>query len=141
MKNKIIKFITVKKDGVIGDMCMAAITLICVGFLIVRLGEFDNNTLKKIKIDNITKKYILKIESEGYLSAQNENNIINELKRKGFENIRISSNKSEVQYGSDVMLDVTADVPIKTTVLDGFKFKKKIINKEIHSSISSTSKS
>lgn len=117
-------------------ICIAAMTVICL-YVISSTGILNT----KSDVNMIMRKYIIRIESNGYLTADDESELMQELKDIGMTNIDISgSTLSEVEYGETVYLYVKGDISKRVVSLDDIKngiWQDKNIH--IEESLSSTS--
>lgn len=117
-------------------ICITAMTIICM-YAISSTGILNS----KSDVDMIMRKYIIRMESEGYLTAEDETELIQELKDTGMTNIDISgTTRNEVEYGETVYLYVKGDISRKAVTLEDIKngiWQDKNIH--IDESLSSTS--
>lgn len=95
----------------------------------------------KSDVNMIMRKYIIRMESNGYLTADDESELMEELKDVGMTNIDISGTTlSEVEYGETVYLYVKGDISKRVISLGDIKngvWQDKDIH--IEESLSSTS--
>jgi hypothetical protein len=74
--------------------------------------------IKKLEVSQISRKYILKMETEGYLSQENKNQMLLELKNLGIQNVDISGTTTQqVTYGDTIVLKIKGSV--KSNMLAG----------------------
>lgn len=94
-----------------------AITLICL-YNISATGILNS----KSDVNMIMRKYIIRMESEGYLTPEDESGMIEELKACGMTNIDISgTTRNEVEYGETVYLYVKGDISRRVVSLNDIK--------------------
>ena len=104
-----------KKDR--GDTFNSIIpNLICIIVVMVLIALFTSwlsNIDKRQNINQICRKYMLQMETTGYLTSDMEDSLINELTNAGLRNIEIDSktSKSKVEYGNDIDLVVKGAMP------------------------------
>lgn len=117
-------------------ICIMAMTLICL-YNISATGILNS----KSDVNMIMRKYIIRMESEGYLTPEDETELMEELKEAGMTNIDISGTTlSEVEYGETVYLYVKGDISKRVISLGDIKngvWQDKNIH--IDESLSSTS--
>lgn len=117
-------------------ICIMAMAL-CGLYIISTTGILNS----KSDVNMIMRKYIIRMESEGYLTADDESELMEELKDVGMTNIDISGTTlSEVEYGETVYLYVKGDISKRVISLSDIKngvWQDKDIH--IEESLSSTS--
>lgn len=117
-------------------ICIMAMAL-CGLYIISTTGILNS----KSDVNMIMRKYIIRMESEGYLTADDESELMEELKDVGMTNIDISGTTlSEVEYGETVYLYVKGDISKRVISLGDIKngvWQDKDIH--IEESLSSTS--
>lgn len=117
-------------------ICIMAMTIICM-YTISSTGILNS----KSDVNMIMRKYIIRMESNGYLTADDESELMQELKDIGMTNIDISGTTlSEVEYGETVYLYVKGDISKRVVSLEDMKngiWQDKTIH--IEESLSSTS--
>lgn len=117
-------------------ICIMAMAL-CGLYIISTTGILNS----KSDVNMIMRKYIIRMESEGYLTADDESELMEELKDVGMTNIDISGTTlSEVKYGQTVYLYVKGDISKRVISLGDIKngvWQDKDIH--IEESLSSTS--
>lgn len=117
-------------------ICIMAMALICL-YNISSTGILNS----KSDVNMIMRKYIIRMESNGYLTADDESELMEELKDVGMTNIDISGTTlSEVEYGETVYLYVKGDISKRVISLGDIKngvWQEKDIH--IEESLSSTS--
>ena len=96
-----------KKCGNVMDFLTVLITILALSVLFTAYMECTNLMMKKQEIGQISRKYILKMETEGYLTESTKNTLIRELKEAGLQQIELSGTTlSPVAYGDPVCLKV-----------------------------------
>lgn len=117
-------------------ICIMAMAL-CGLYIISTTGILNS----KSDVNMIMRKYIIRMESEGYLTADDESELMEELKDVGMTNIDISGTTlSEVEYGETVYLYLKGDISKRVISLGDIKngvWQDKDIH--IEESLSSTS--
>lgn len=86
----------------------------------------------KAKAETVTRRYMFKIEEDGYLTIENRNEMINKLESKGCKNVSITGTDSKVNYGQDIYINVEYDSVIKEiTFGEGFLPKLVDVTKRV----------
>lgn len=65
------------------------------------------------KAEEISRKYLIKTQQQGYLSSAQKNDLTNKLKSFGCKNISIQAVDNKVKFSDDVGLVVGYDVEVK----------------------------
>lgn len=81
------------------------------------------DTEKYSQIDDIAKKYILIMETEGGMTSTAYTNLLNELSNKTYlKNIQVNYTPYPVSYGSEVKLKITGDISTsRINIIGGLK--------------------
>lgn len=131
-----------KRKGELPEHMIVVFLGILSFFIIILASMNDISAIDKyIEANRVARKYMLKVESSGYLNQDNANKLKNELENLGLSNINLSgTTMTEVNNGEDVYLDIKYDEKVKEIGIDGFniRFKNKIKTVEIP--LSSTAK-
>lgn len=99
--------------------------------------------VKYINLNQICRKYILKMEKDGGLSPSNLTNMQNDLKNSGYtlSDIKITATATgTVEYGDDVTLEVTYNCKYRIRKIDGLMITTSTDIIPMHISKSTTSK-
>lgn len=100
-----------KKQGNIMDFLTILITITAMSFLVTAYLECTNIMMKKMEISQISRKYILKMETDGYLTEPTRNELVRELSEAGLQQIDISGTTLHpVSYGDAIYLKVTGNI-------------------------------
>ncbi len=135
----------VLKNKKMGDIVTSfTMPLLTIVFVSILLFMFLNTT-KQDKIaddlDRMGRKYILQMETDGYLTAGNKNKLISSLESIGVKNISLAGTTMQnVAYGSEIDLMISCDVEVENITMEGFKIKKKIDTVRYSDTWSSTAK-
>lgn len=105
-------------------------TLICIFVItILFLALFLNyaQVVNQNKVERVYRKYLLRMEREGYLTAADKTSLITELEAVGLKNIDLSgTSMTAVGYGNEVRLCISGDLEIdKIEFVDGSPTRKK----------------
>lgn len=89
------------------DMVTIGITILAMTIVVMVYLECTELMIKKMEVSQVSRKYILKMETEGYLSQENKNRMLEELKNLGLQNVDISGTTlNPVFYGDTIMLKI-----------------------------------
>jgi hypothetical protein len=117
----------------IGVLVILAISLAAVNYMGV--------TVKYITANQIARKYMLRIESDGYLSPANQDRLVNELTETGLSSVNLQGTTvSAVGNGGDVFLTIAFDQNIRKLTLEGAVFSFRDVRQRVVITRSSTSK-
>lgn len=144
---KIVKYrklneIFYKKKGSADTTVMVLIAILVMSFVFV---FFISNVVpikKSTDGEAIARKYMLKMEQKGYLTAENKTKMISDFNDIGIDNIDISGTTlNQVNYGDDVYLCISYKYPVKSIVTGkGLIPSFQNVDKTINIKKSSTSK-
>lgn len=130
-----------KYKGTIDQFIIPLVGILAIFILCIATLNYINSTNKYITANQIARKYILKIETYGYLDNNNVNKLKNELSLQGFTNIDLSGTTLvPVGNGEDVYLNIRYDQKIKTVKIDGYNVSFQDEVKRISLTRSSTAK-
>ena len=103
------QFIKKKKEAsIIENMLVALIGIVMMmAFLVIIFGAFSSIS-DKWSMRQVAREYLLIMETEGYLTALDQEALITELEEYGLYNISLSgSTMSEVDYGDRIYLNIS----------------------------------
>ena len=122
MKLIIYKCFTRKK----GDIENIIYSLICITtcFVIITMGiNYIGAAKEYLDANQIARKYLLKMETAGYLSPAVSSELVSEMKDRGFKYIGLSGTTlSKVDYGDDIYLQIAYMQKINVLTINGFNF-------------------
>lgn len=100
-----------KSRGNILDFLSIMLTILAMSILVMAYLECTGLMMKKLEIGQISRKYILKMETDGYLDEQNKERMLKELEEAGMSKIDISGTTLQpVSYGDAVYLKIRGNV-------------------------------
>lgn len=110
-----------KSEGGIEVVIATLIAVLALGFIMIYFISNMVPIINKYKAETVVRKYMLKEEQEGYLTAANTSAMESELKNIGISSMDISGTTlSPVDYGNDVSIDVSYKDNIKSlTITNG----------------------
>lgn len=130
-----------KHKGTVDQFIIPLIGIFAIFVVCIATLNYINSTNKFIVANQICRKYILKIETYGYLDSDNVNKLENELSLQGFTNIDLSGTTLvPVSNGEDVYLNIKYDQTIKNIKIDGYNISLQNEVKRIYLTRSSTAK-
>ena len=113
-----------KRDcGGYADMLYFVIGLVAIVFILLCNMNITTAAAKRSRIELVVHEYIMRMESEGYLSSTEQNELSDALKAAGMPNptIRTGSN-DKVKYGEKVVLSISGDLVTKSYEFDTDRF-------------------
>lgn len=95
-------------------LAMAAMTAITVMYL-TYMSDYD----KRESADQIAREYILKMETQGYLTVEMKDNLITDLGDIGFGHINLQgTTMSKADYGDEIVLIINAVLETKEHIFE-----------------------
>ena len=138
---KLISQILTRRKGNIENIIYS---LICITtcFVIITMGiNYIGAAKEYLDANQIARKYVLKMETAGYLSSAVSIELLQEMHNKGFSNISVAgSTTSRGNFGDDVILQITYMQKIKIINISGFNFTGATMDKPVKITRSSTTK-
>lgn len=96
-----------KESGDMADVFAAGLVIIAATFLVLVFIGFSKSVQMRMHLDNVAKKYLYQMESIGYMTAENESNMIEDFKDYGATvQINDATTMQRVKYGDTVTLDI-----------------------------------
>lgn len=87
-------------------MSILAITIVVMVYL-----QCTELMLLKLEVSQVSRKYILKMETEGYLTPHNQNELLLELKELGLKNVELTGTTLlPVAYGDTIILRIKGNI-------------------------------
>ncbi len=108
-----------KKDsGQIGDYIILGIGILLFTLLIVVFFTNAETVQKKIDINQLSRQYILRMETVGYLTADDRAELTTRLNDIGVTEVSFSGTTlSQVGYGNDIVLEFTGNLHYREITL------------------------
>ena len=129
-----------KKGYIIADIGIPLLTLVFVGIVIISFSIFTKESKRINDLDRLGREYILRMESNGYLSDTNRNTLTQELQAIGANNISIQGTMTPVPYASKINLSISCNFNVEKIKMDGLKVSRGIEKITYSDTWSSTSK-
>ena len=100
-----------KEQGNVLDFLTILLTIMAMSILVMVYLECTNLLMKKLEVGQISRKYILKMETEGYLTEGAKNSLLAELQQAGVRSVDISGTTMvPVTYGDTIVLKIRGAV-------------------------------
>lgn len=94
-----------KSPGSVGDVMPMCIFVICIAFVMISFAGCVRVINVKSSVSQISRQYILKMETYGYLTGEDRDDLVSALSGAGLENISLAgTDMSEVGYGNKISL-------------------------------------
>lgn len=105
-----------KSNGNVMDMLSIGITILAMSVLVTAYLDCTDLMLKKLEISQLSRQYILKMETEGYLNEQNKQQLLLELKTLGIHNADLDGTTLQpVSYGDTIFLKIKGSINVHMT--------------------------
>lgn len=117
-----VKFFSRKDQGNVMHLIPAICCCVVVALMIVVFSSWMANIDKKNNIDLVARKYILRMETKGYLDNADQSSLQTELNGEGCSGVDLAgSTIAKVDYGDEIVLNITGQMKIYNyRVLDIF---------------------
>lgn len=100
-----------KSQGNVMNLVTIGLSILAMTIVVTAYLQCTELMLKKTEVSQVSRKYILKMETEGYLSQSNENALIQELRNLGVQNIDLTgTTQSPVTYGDTIILSIRGNI-------------------------------
>ena len=138
------KRILQKENGGAEKMLPLFITVIACAVMMYMFISCVGACNQADKLDRIARKYLLKMEIEGYLTDERKTELETELLASGFSDIRLgSTTTTEKDYGEPLLLEITATFAVhflNTDEGESFSYTFESVPATKHVCYTSTSK-
>ena len=96
-----------KQDGSIGNLMVTGICVLAMTAVMVSYMNCAEIIQQKIKVSQLARKYILKMETTGCLNAQDRIGLCQELENLGVTEINLlGTTVNEVPYSTPIVLEI-----------------------------------
>lgn len=103
-----------KQEGSMLNFLPVLLSIVIGGLIIIVLLSWQKQFDTKDQIDQIARKYILRMEAKGYLDSQNQTTLINELQHLNMTTIDLDdTTTTPVTYGSEIKLSICGFVEVE----------------------------
>jgi hypothetical protein len=102
-----------KKDGSVQRYGIPLFTLVVAFIVIMQFITYSSDINRKDKIDITAREYLLRIETEGHLTAEDETQLISDLQALGMSNISLTGTTlAKAGYGNKVTIVISGELEI-----------------------------
>ena len=132
-----------KLDGdILGSAFTTLISILAFFIIIMVFINYLNDSNVPYKVKMLSREYILRIESKGYLDTTSESELRDELEELGIYDINFgSTTKTKGSYGSEVILEIYGKDNLKEySILSSFDLNESTKVLDIHEKQTSTGK-
>ena len=110
-----------KDKGMLEHFLPALVTIVFMGILWFGSMVTASNIDKSSALNQVTRKYMLRMEADGYLTQENKNAMVLELQTLGVEGVDLTGTSlTDVGYGNQVTLNVKGTLTVRSIVFRGF---------------------
>lgn len=100
-----------KSEGNVMNLVTIGITILAMSIVVTAYLEYTGLMMKKMEISQLSRKYILLMETQGYLSEQNKQALLQELEALEVRNIDLSGTTLHpVSYGETILLKIRGTI-------------------------------
>ena len=104
-----------KRKGTVADVLMSLVVVFALIFLMLAYLNLTAAINRKEDIDQLARRYILEMETIGYLSGSSQTQFVQQLHELGIENVDLSGTTvSQAGYGNPIYLYVQGSIPLRT---------------------------
>lgn len=101
-----------KSPANVMNLVTIGMAILAVSIVVMVYLQCTELMLLKLEVSQVSRKYILKMETEGYLTYENQNQLLLELKALGIKNIELSGTTLyPVAYGDTIVLRIKGNIP------------------------------
>lgn len=131
-----------RKGSSVIDFIPILMALFVVTIMVVILTSWVVNIENKNRVDLIARKYLLQMETEGYLTEGGKQGLLKELRENKMTNISlIGTSTSQVGYGNSIELHIRGSLEIHNLKwVDLFSIYKESASIEVNKYLTSTAK-
>ena len=110
-----------KDKGMLEHFLPALVTIVFMGILWFGSMVTASNIDKSSALNQITRKYMLRMEADGYLTQENRMSMVSELQTLGVEGVDLTGTSlTDVGYGNQVILKVRGNLMVRSIAFRGF---------------------
>ncbi|MBP5555508.1 MAG: hypothetical protein J6X94_11650 [Lachnospiraceae bacterium] len=97
-----------KNDGSVGDLMPMGIFVICIAFVMISFANLVRLINVKASVSQVSRQYILKMETCGYLTEGDRAGLMDSLAGTGLKDISLAgTDMTEVGYGNEIKLYIS----------------------------------
>ena len=99
------------QEGSIGDLLSVGLCILAMLAVMMAFMDCAGLVHKKTMISQLARSYILRMETEGYLTQMQEVELRNQLAAQGVKNVDLSgTTKEPVGYGAEIILRISGKI-------------------------------
>lgn len=110
-KGEVARAVALRQEGNVGDLLSA---LLCIIAMVAAMTAFMDCVAlvnKKMMVGQTARNYVLKMETVGYLTGQEEQSLRRELAEQGISEVSLEgTTKVSVAYGDEITLKITGKI-------------------------------
>ena len=110
-KGEVARAVALRQEGNVGDLLSA---LLCIIAMVAAMTAFMDCVAlvnKKMMVGQAARNYVLKMETVGYLTGQEEQSLRRELAEQGISEVSLEgTTKASVAYGDEITLKITGKI-------------------------------
>ncbi len=104
-----------KSKGNVMDLVTIGITILAMSVIVMVYLECTALMMKKLELGQVSRNYILQMETKGYLDEAGRQHLLNDLQLLGVQNIDISGTTLQpVGYGENITLHIKGTIGGRT---------------------------
>lgn len=101
------KIINAKREGSVLDFMAVGICIIAMSLVMMAMFSCANMLQKKSDISQINRRYLLRMETVGYLTPEDKGKLLDELNQLGLQQISLCDTTcTPVNYGDEIVLHI-----------------------------------
>lgn len=109
-----------KSDGSIIDSFSSIFVVVVIALMLVFYIGMMQNVGKKDTVNRIARKYMLQMETQGYLDGSSQGSLKAELAQAGMKTVNLSgTTSSRANYGQPIYLKITGPLEVSELGLRG----------------------
>lgn len=110
-KGEVARAVALRQEGNVGDLLSA---LLCIIAMVAAMTAFMDCVAlvnKKMMVGQTARNYVLKMETVGYLTGEEEQSLRRELAEQGISEVSLEgTTKVSVAYGDEITLKITGKI-------------------------------
>ena len=118
-----------KDKGMLEHFLPALVIIVFMGMLWIGSMVTASNIDKSSALNQVARKYMLRMETDGYLTEDNRAAMVTEFQELGVEGVTLTgTDLTDVGYGNEVCLNVKGTLVVRSIAFRGFS--KSMLKKE-----------
>ncbi len=96
------------EKGSVGDMLPMFVFVVAIAFVMISFADCVRLISVKTSVSQISREYILRMETYGYLTAEDARSVREALGNAGLKDVSLAgTNMTEVGYGNEIVLKIS----------------------------------